>query len=276
MNLSATSFNLVNARESAALAAAAYSMDNVSFTDPFLLTHFIQDSRTDTQAILIEFHDYIALTFRGTTDRKDMFTDAEIARVKFCSGQVHEGFEFALDSIYLQIREALLELPRTKPLVIVGHSLGGALAALFALLWELETRTVAAGAMQVINCVYTFGKPRLFNHAAQFAYNTALRSRTYRVVVCDDPVPLLPGLLIGYLHEGQEVFIRDESYLEMAVGCGVEKVTLSVNPSRLWEIFWDARAIRSRIEQDDWSFLLAAEHHLEFYRAQLDRVCDAA
>lgn len=263
MNLAAKSFDLTNARECAVLADAAYSFDLAHLPGVVISHAFISKPETDTQVLVIEFTDYIAVFFRGTSDLRDALTDCKILRVKFLKGEIHSGGYRALESVTVELRDAILAMPRNKPLVIGGHSLGGLLAGPFAYEWEMELRS-HSNPQQPIFAVYTFGKPRVFDQAAQYAYNAALYSRTFRIVNAGDPVPLMPGLLSGYLHEGQEIFIRPSS--------DGWHSDLKVSPSRLWEIFWDARDIRHRVQTGDFSFLEAAEHRITFYQSQLDHV----
>ena len=82
---------------------------------------------------------------------------------------------------------------------VTGHSLGGALAMLFALRLKLRRGLTVAG-------VYTFGQPRVGNLPFSLAYDKALRTCTYRVVHADDLVPRVPWLLGAFRHCGTEVF----------------------------------------------------------------------
>ncbi len=138
------------------------------------------------------------LAFRGSASLRDWLTNFHIRRDRFektelgfCS--VHAGFYAAIKSVIDQIQG-----PMSIPLVIAGHSLGGALAMLCAyLLWK-RGYTVAA--------VYTFGGPRVGDWRFAHAYNQALGDVTYRLVYKEDIVPRLPPALLGYCHAGTEVF----------------------------------------------------------------------
>lgn len=100
--------------------------------------------------------------------------------------------------------EALTKHPNYK-LVLVGHSLGGAVAALGGL--DFKARGWEPH-------VTTFGEPRLgnkkfntyiderFNITAHHEYN-----RFHRVTHAGDPVPLLPLAEWGYSMHSEEIFI---------------------------------------------------------------------
>jgi hypothetical protein len=129
-----------------------------------------------------------------------------------CPGgmEAHEGFLAALDSIYWEVRGALAGLRGAKGgrIWLTGHSLGGALAKLFALRAALEKRRPDG--------VYTFGEPRVGNGAWRDCYDALLKGRTFRVVDGEDLVTRIPWLLWAYRHCGTEVFYPSCGLLEIA------------------------------------------------------------
>ncbi|KAH8885242.1 alpha/beta-hydrolase, partial [Thozetella sp. PMI_491] len=129
---------------------------------------------------------------------------------------VHMGFfaswRSARELVLPALKEAMAKHPG-YPVHLVGHSLGGAVAALAAL--ELK---LALGLEDVK--VTTFGEPRIgnselalylnaaFNMTEDDGYNPDLESRVYqRVTHMDDPVPLLPLTEWGYRPHAGEVYI---------------------------------------------------------------------
>jgi hypothetical protein len=85
--------------------------------------------------------------FRGTDDGASALTDLEfIPCVVRMLGLVHLGFWEALDGIYDAV------IPE-KPIILTGHSLGGALALLLAARMTLDGAPPKA--------VFTFGAPRI-------------------------------------------------------------------------------------------------------------------
>ena len=135
------------------------------------------------------------------------------------------------------------------PLLITGHSLGGALALLCA--HRLALQTVP------IHSVHTFGQPRVGDHAFAAAYDSLLGDRTYRVVNQNDVVPRLPGVLLGYQHAGHLAFLNGAGRL---VG-DPALLTLLAN-----DLFGLARAWRQ------WEDVLVTGHFVGAYLAALDRV----
>ncbi|KAI1466749.1 alpha/beta-hydrolase [Daldinia caldariorum] len=130
---------------------------------------------------------------------------------------VHMGFLASWNiarAVVLPALKPLLEQYPSYPIYLVGHSLGGAVAALAAL--ELK---VVSGRDNIV--VTTFGEPRVgnegfvkyldsvFDLGGKGAQNEA---QTYRRVThVDDPVPLLPLSEWGYRSHAGELFITKSS-----------------------------------------------------------------
>lgn len=126
---------------------------------------------------------------------------------------VHMGFlsswKAARDEVLPHLKELHQRYP-DYPVHLVGHSLGGAVAALAAL--ELK---VVMGVDNVV--VTTFGEPRVGNEGfvqyldAVFALKEGhkpVEEQTYRRLThVDDPVPLLPLAEWGYRSHAGEIFI---------------------------------------------------------------------
>ncbi|KEF53847.1 uncharacterized protein A1O9_10249 [Exophiala aquamarina CBS 119918] len=126
---------------------------------------------------------------------------------------VHSGFMTSWRNtrctIVPHVEKALNDFPGYE-LVLVGHSLGGAVAALAAL--EFQARGWSPR-------VTTFGEPRIGNLALnkfidrRFNLNsTDVEDALYRRVThVDDPVPLLPLEEWGYRMHAGEIFISKPS-----------------------------------------------------------------
>ncbi|RVX68861.1 hypothetical protein B0A52_07516 [Exophiala mesophila] len=126
---------------------------------------------------------------------------------------VHSGFMTSWRNtrctIVPHVEKALNDFPGYE-LVLVGHSLGGAVAALAALEFQARGWTPH---------VTTFGEPRLGNIAlnqfidSRFNLNDTDKDRSLyrRVTHVDDPVPLLPLEEWGYRMHAGEVYISKPS-----------------------------------------------------------------
>lgn len=109
---------------------------------------------------------------------------------------IHHGFQQALEAAWDQVKAAL---PRDEPrrsVWFIGHSLGGALAALAAKRANDEFAIEA-------EAVYVFGMPRVGDAAFSDQYERILGSRTFRFVHGDDIVAGAPPSELGYRHNGR-------------------------------------------------------------------------
>lgn len=128
---------------------------------------------------------------------------------------VHTGFYTSWlntrKAILPELTEAIEKYPDYK-LVLVGHSLGGAVAAIAGL--DLQARGWDPH-------VTTFGEPRIGNKAlasyvnARFNISNSSNSedtaKFHRVTHANDPVPLLPLSEWGYTMHSEELYISADS-----------------------------------------------------------------
>lgn len=191
-------YDPANARQLAAYSAQSYA------SPASHSAQVVECPATDTTAVIFRTTTDLIVAFRGTADIRNWLTDFDFPKLPlyWAAGKVHRGFNDALDSIAEKLDEAINPVDPCR-LWVTGHSLGGALAMLFALRLMVRRRMKVAG-------VYTFGQPRVGNLAFSLGYNAILKERTFRVVHDDDIVPRLPWLF-GYCHAGHEVFYSASS-----------------------------------------------------------------
>ena len=171
------------------LIRAIYARDNETVNQ---LTTDLKDASIDiiksydvddTQALMVSTNQYLALAFRGTeaNSLKDIKTDLK-ANITKCEsgGRVHSGFNEAFNKVLHQIQNDLNNSKnKSKPLIITGHSLGGALATI------ATKRLSHSGG---IAACYTFGSPRVIDE--EWSYG--VKPPIYRVVNAVDCVTMLP------------------------------------------------------------------------------------
>ncbi|MFJ2707630.1 lipase family protein [Streptomyces sp. NPDC087428] len=168
--------------------ARAWGFDEMRY---FESTHRMPFPIEDTQAYVMASDRMIVTGFRGTEVAKirDWLTDVSTPPVPGPGnkGFVHYGFHQALQSVYPQVRDTVLDLrTQGQSVWFTGHSLGAALAMLAgARLYFEEPRLLADG-------VYTFGQPRTCDRLLAGAHNKAFTDRCYRFVNNNDIVPHLP------------------------------------------------------------------------------------
>ncbi len=156
-----------------------------------------------TFAFLATMDQAMVLVFRGTEtgDQIDYLTDAKIIKKPFGTlGRAHSGFVDALDLVREDVNQTIKSIdPQNKlTLWMGGHSLGGALATLYALQCDRE-----------VNGVYTIGAPRVGNKRLA---KSGSRLKLYRIVHDNDIIARLPSPPF-YFHFGTMHFITSEGKL---------------------------------------------------------------
>jgi len=184
-------YDAANARSLAGFASAAYQ-PQPQFSG--WKTTVVASRATDTRALIACDGEDCVAAFRGTQDLRNWLTDLDCAYTRLGNMRVHRGFYEALESVRTDL-EAGIQATHYQRLWLTGHSLGGALAMLCARAWK--------GAVEG---VYTFGQPRVGDAAFCALYDSALKSRTFRVIHADDIVARVPWLLGAYRHAGHEIF----------------------------------------------------------------------
>lgn len=114
---------------------------------------------------------------------------------------VHKGFAKAVSSTYLSLAKQLALLNTSNlPVVVTGHSLGGACAVLHA--WASATP---------VKSVYTYGQPRIGGASFLQSYiRKGLHSKTFRFIHNLDVVPRAPSLFLGFRHPGHSLFVDND------------------------------------------------------------------
>ncbi len=127
----------------------------------------------------------LVVAFRGSVTVQDWLRDFFFAPIAVREhaqlGRCHAGFLDAAESILDALLQELERSSATLPVLVTGHSLGGALAVGVGALLKLAGRPPAA--------IVTFGAPR-FGMAAFVACLKDVPVRQY--VRGNDPVPAVP------------------------------------------------------------------------------------
>lgn len=134
-----------------------------------------------------EYENQVFVAFKGTASLYDALTDLNAGlRPSHTGCHVHQGFYYAFDSVFKELRQFTSGLKGVSSVHCVGHSLGGAIATLAA------DWIKSAGVAPQVN-LYTFGSPRV--GLDQFAKRCTTRlvvDNIYRVYHKTDPVPMVP------------------------------------------------------------------------------------
>ncbi|KAK0782749.1 hypothetical protein LTR91_025815 [Friedmanniomyces endolithicus] len=182
----------------------------VAFRGTYSIANTVVDLSTIPQA-------YVPYPESGSGDGDDGGVDGDEPKCEGC--KVHMGFHTAWlisSKIILPDLERHLHLWPYYKLTLVGHSLGGAVAALAGL--ELLARGYDP-------TITTFGEPRIGNkalasyidqrfqlHQPNHAHHAETENDTHpryrRVTHVNDPIPLLPLTEWGFAAHAGEIYIR--------------------------------------------------------------------
>lgn len=156
--------------------------------------------------------------FRGTNDTQDALVDLNVARVPFFEGLkqshilVHAGFKKQFDVLKDGVLKTLTKyMKQVETVQFVGHSLGGALATLFAGHVARFHRGYVDGFHREIKVVcHTFGSPRVGNkHFVRWFQENVKASDCARIMNCEDPVAQMP-LSARFEHVSDAKCIMDD------------------------------------------------------------------
>jgi len=162
----------------------------------------------------------LVIAFRGTRESIDWSISnlkAFPVSLRDCDDahniKVHRGFQRTLDygdkTTELRSLDAInehieeLEL-LNRSIVVTGHSLGGALAILYAVKFRAKWREVCE---QKLKEVVTFGSPAVGLQEFKNYYGE-LANKTIRIINGSDGVPFTPPLF--YCHVGSEVWLHNK------------------------------------------------------------------
>jgi hypothetical protein len=209
-----------------------------SFPDGLTVTDLLSSKPYDIHGYVGYYpNGDIQVAYRGSKTAANFALDFEVqlitlfmgrtkTSVNTCVGcEVHSGFYKGMESVLPQtvaaVKKAIAASGNTgsDPLLLVtGHSLGGALAALTA--YELVNKPEITSLVETIH-VTTFGEPRVGNAAFASHFDMALPN-AWRVVNAGDTVPHTPISEFGYYHEGIEVWMKEAGTKEYSI-CTTEE-----------------------------------------------------
>jgi triacylglycerol lipase len=158
------------------------------------------------------------VSFRGTHFLSEWLDDAELALVEYRfrpdAGSAHIGFQAIYETLRQSLKKVLSQLGgNPSSLIIVGHSLGGALATLCAL--DSEVANLSNGQIQAV----TFASPRVGDTRFRDEFKNKVND-CLRIANRSDLVPQLP-LPILYCHVGQAAIVDGGFTLDLGEAHGL-------------------------------------------------------
>lgn len=152
----------------------------------------IVDEETSTFGMAYITDDQLIFSFMGSKERRDWLNDFKVIKTEFFGIRAHRGFAMCAGSVLTQVESVIKSFPDHK-IVLTGHSLGGAIAALIAV--ALRPRHVT---------VITFGQPRVSTKAELLL---GMFGEYIRVVNGSDLVPRSPW--VAYSHAGTCLYLSN-------------------------------------------------------------------
>jgi triacylglycerol lipase len=162
----------------------------------------------DTQLYVASNAEMVLVSFRGTQpdQLKDWITDCDCILAKSPVGGVHFGFWAALESIWDNLAQAVVDhQDRGQSLWFTGHSLGAALATLAVARYRLELKPIYS--------LYTYGSPRAGDPDFGEKFDEDFGEFSFRYVNNSDAVTRVPTREMGYSHIGNTLMFDAEGQI---------------------------------------------------------------
>ncbi len=159
----------------------------------------------NAECLIVTLQKQLWIAFRGTqpTQLNDIKADLDLFKEKSESaGEVHGGFKQEVDELWEEVLKELNHnetLKNSRDVYFCGHSLGGAMA------------TIAAARYTETKELFTFGSPRV---GGKTFVNTCVVPH-YRFVNNNDLVPKVPPSILGFKHDGFEMYFNSNSKLAL-------------------------------------------------------------
>ncbi len=213
--------------------AASLCLHSYNTAEPTANTHPFNIE--NISGFVLDNPDICWIVITGTNEATDWLTNMN---VKKTSDGFHRGFR----SSSIPVHSFAEKYIGDKPIIVTGHSMGGAIAVIVGARISAPIRDVS---------VITFGQPRIATILGISNIPIWLKDYT-RVVNMRDPVPYTPFWLMGYKHFGKVIYLSDK---------GV------VNPGffdKLWEI---VQAPFSSLKAGK----IASRHDMSVYKSRVEQ-----
>ena len=199
----------------------------------FSSCEFIASGGTECFVAIDE--EVVLIGFRGTKEIRDWLVNLTLVGTTTEYGRVHRGFLGAFEVVRPMLNVALSEVPGI-PVVLTGHSLGGALATIAAAEWEQAVP---------IRCIYTYGQPAVGKGKFLSFMSGTFQDRLFRFVNDDDVVPRLPPT---YAHVGQLFHFHSNGQLSTNTEGLTESALADASTSMMTDV--DFTSLKSRLRSN--------------------------
>ncbi len=151
---------------------------------------YLGKPREGFYGLVAEMDDFRLVAFRGTSSYEEAIKDSLFNQVSYgpigLAGAGHFGMRRHFEKLQGVVMEPLLQrIERDpKPLYLVGHSLGGAMALMYGMRLKIMGHEVAG--------IYTSGQPRVGNEEFYAQVKELVGDRYYRLEHVNDITPRVP------------------------------------------------------------------------------------
>eukprot|EP00608_Synchroma_pusillum_P010656 CAMPEP_0198428638 /NCGR_PEP_ID=MMETSP1452-20131203/6683_1 /TAXON_ID=1181717 /ORGANISM="Synchroma pusillum, Strain CCMP3072" /LENGTH=272 /DNA_ID=CAMNT_0044149035 /DNA_START=75 /DNA_END=893 /DNA_ORIENTATION=+ len=196
------------------------SRSYTGLTAGFIVDEVLFNVLTDVQGFVgyLPYRETIYVVIRGSESLRNWIANLDFEFRDLDSTcddcQVHEGFSRAAYLVSDDAINSVASLKESYPgakIVATGHSLGGAVAHLLALILRTYYDDVE---------LYTFGSPRVVNEEFADVNNALLGDKSFRVVHNTDVVPHMPPEFFGYHHIATEYWEKEDGSIVTCNGSG--------------------------------------------------------
>jgi hypothetical protein len=166
--------------------------------DPTLKTVIVSHQGTDVDAIIPLITD---------ADFELEVLDSSLFPGVSSSVEAHSGFaneQAKTASTILAAVETAMSAHSTTSITVTGHSLGAAISLLDSLYLSIQIRSATV-------TFIGYGLPRVGNQAFANLIDSTLSTRVTHINNKEDPVPILPGISLGFIHPSGEKHIMDSN-----------------------------------------------------------------
>ena len=206
-DLKDTGFNLNNAYSCCLLSDAAYLPKELighKLIEEWGMTSVSPFANNNARGFVASSEEITVVAFTGSEFDIELWQeniDAQFSPGPFQSeDRVHRGFNLGISDIRDELISKVEKIGnKNSKLIITGHSLGGAIANIFAAhMFYNEIKPHA---------VYTFGSPRVGCKKFRQLYDYISKGRSFRVVNRHDVVPRTPPRISRFHHVGELHYI---------------------------------------------------------------------
>ncbi len=195
------------------------------------------------------------ITVRNWAGERGNFSIDRVA-VPELGGKVHEGFWEQVDSYWPELARKLGQHPNV-PVVVGGHSRGGACAVIAGLRIEMELQNR-------LHAVITLGQPRCINRKVAERIQRKWADRYVRIVSSTDPVPLAPPEPF-YYHAGTVWFYDKNGERRVnPMEYEIKEAIRRDNPAKMREHRSVTRYVKAMVKQA-WECIEG--HKLTYYHS---------